>query len=83
MIEQPAEPPRVVTRAIPQQKKRAAESLRVKAHESIPTSTFQVHSKQLKNARFLNKVPHSYQLRPMYKNTGTNFRHLSAQHLSA
>ena len=53
---------------------------------SIPAPTLIHHSNTLKNARFRNVVPHNYPLRYRTRikyNTGTNFRHLAAQHLAA
>ena len=56
------------------------------APSPIPTSSLQIHSTKLKNARFKNTVPHNYPLRSLNRhkhNTGTNFRHLAAQHITA
>ena len=53
---------------------------------TIPVSTLQNPSSQLKNARFRNTVPHKYPLRSLQRkaqNKSTNFRHLAAQHLTA
>ena len=56
------------------------------AHETTTASTLQIKSKQLKNARFRNKIPHNYALRSrtqILANQGTNFRHQAVQHLTA
>ena len=60
----------------------AAQPPRVHLHNSIPASTLQMHSKQLKKSRYRNKIPHSYPLRSLTRQKRTNFRHLVAQHLT-
>ena len=57
-IEQIVAPPRVSAYNTPL-KPPVAASPRLQFQKSVPASTLQVHSKQLKNVRYLNKVPHS------------------------
>ena len=55
-------------------------------HNPTTASTLQIRSKELKNARFRNVIPHKYTLQSRTKlnaNQGTNFRHQAVQHLTA
>ena len=57
------------------------------AHNTSPTPTSVLlqHSKINKNRRFNNHKPHRYPLRSKYidNTSGTNFRHLAVQHITA
>ena len=82
---QTAQPPRVhaTEQVNDTSKKYCAQPPRVLHDNPLPTSTLQVHSKQLRNARYKNATQHSYPLRSQFRQRGTNFKHLAAQHLTA
>ena len=82
-IETPVAPPRVQDKPIMKTPGAVAPAPRVPEKESVPASTLQIKSNKLKNARYANTAPHTYPLRSMTRNKGTNFKHLAVQYLTA
>ena len=90
MPKQIAPEPRVESKAIAPEPR--VEKTIPTSNTLVPTAKLQIHSKELKNARFNNIATHNYALRsrsksqqhnlqPALYSWGTNFKHQAVQYL--